>query len=43
MRVGEKGVSEETVTVGIRLEYAGHVYSDEIPVYITEKEAETDA
>ncbi len=41
MRVETKGVSDETVTVSMTLEYDGHVYSDDITVYITTKEVKT--
>lgn len=42
MRVEKKGVTDEEVTVGIRLEYKGHTYTDELTVYITTLEVQND-
>ena len=33
---------EKTVTVKMTLEYDGHTYTDDLTVYITEKEVSTD-
>lgn len=37
-----EGSGEETVTVKMILEYGGHTYTDELTVYITEMEVQTD-
>lgn len=42
MRVEKKGVEDEEVTVRMTLEYCGHIYSDELLVYITTMEVTTD-
>lgn len=45
MRVEKKNVQTDEnvpVIVSMKLEYDGHVYTDELPVYITEKEVKTD-
>ncbi len=42
LRIESKNVTDEKITISMKLTYKGHEYTDEIPVYITTMEVKTD-